>query len=76
MRFAHACQDSWAVPQIVDPNVLLVQNVHKIVHVSIRNVLIHANRHVDSMQDVRSLITMQSVHVRRAILVILLSVVW
>lgn len=76
MKFAHACQDLWAVLQIADLNVLLVQNVHKIVHVSIRNVLIHANRHVDSLQDAKLLITIHSVHARRAILVILSFVVW
>lgn len=76
MKFAHACPDLWAALQIVDPNVLLVQNVHTTVHASTRNALIHANPHVDSMHVVKSLITTQSVHVPRVTLVILSFVVW
>lgn len=71
MKYAHVCQDLSVVHQIVGLSVLSVQNVHKIGHVLIKNALIRASRPVDNMLDVKSLITIQSVHVRLVILVIL-----
>lgn len=71
MKYAHVCQDLSVVHQIVGLSVLSVQNVHKIGHALIKNALIRASRPVDNMLDVKSLITIQSVHVRLVILVIL-----
>lgn len=71
--YALVCQVLLAQHQIVVPNVLLVQNVHKIRHVLIRNAKIRAQAHADKMLVVKSLITIQFVPVHPIILAIHLS---
>jgi hypothetical protein len=52
--FAHVFQAFSAHHQIVNQNVSSVQNVHMIVHVSIRNVSIHVQELVEIMHVVKS----------------------
>jgi len=58
---AHVVHKCWVLRQIVSPNVLSVANVLVIMLASIKNVLTHVKERVGMEQDVRQLITVQSV---------------
>lgn len=72
MLFAHANQIMLVHHHHVVQNVSLVQNVHKIKHVLMKNVSIHVQDLVERILGVRQLIIVQYVHVHQDIQEILL----
>ena len=53
MPYVLASQTLWGHLQAANQNVLLVQNVHRTKHVSVKGVQTHAKEHVDNMLDVK-----------------------
>lgn len=58
-QYVHVSQDISEVPQPVDQNVLPIPNVVKLKLVVIKNAEIHVQEHVELVQNVPSLITIQ-----------------